>query len=549
MNQALIIGVNDYYEDSGLTKLKYAEKDAHQLASLLTNEFKYEVTPLLGKQATRIKIMKEFEKLSKSRNGKNFLFFFAGHGQVIDDEFYLHPINGKLNSDIYSFRLNRLLDYFEKKISHRNIIGIIDACHKSMSTIERGENGLTKSATIDVANRIQLGQNNDEKLIKILYGCGINQASYEDDKLRNGVLSHFLIKNIKEYGHERSFDEIAKELGEEVPNYVSTRFNAKQSPVLFTPLTKRETWITDSYKEPVNKIIKKNPAIKVFDKTPIQEEVKPQPMVEKQIDFVKEKETKSKKKEDFFLDKQQTQKIQYLSATERKSIYKSLQLKLVKVEGGHFLMGCDSATILEKPIHKVNVNSFYMSAVPVTNYQYAVFRENLLIDKMNGKVNEEKYKPINNINWQESFIFCNWLSKLTGKKFRLPTEAEWEFAANGGNKSKHLRFSGSNNLSEVGWFIRNSNRSVMNVGQKIPNELGLYDMCGNVNEWCVDWFADDYYIYSDADNPLGPENGFEKVVRGGSSNYNEYNCRTTNRKSLHPNMKSFYCGFRIVMEL
>ncbi len=549
MNNAILVGVNDYYEDSGLNKLKYAEKDAHQLGQLLKRKFDYQVTTLIGKQATRIKIMKEFEKLSKSQDGENFVFFFAGHGQVIDDEFYLHPINGRLDSDIYSFRMNRLLDYFEKSLPHQNIIGIIDACHKSMSTIERGENGLEKNATKEVAFRVQQDQDSDEKLIKVLYGCGLNQASYEDDKLRNGVLSHFLIRNLEEFGNTRSFDDIAKEIGEEVPSYVSTRFNAKQSPILFTPLTKKETWLKEGHREEVRKIVKKKTGIKIYENSA--------PEIQKKVETVTEVETKKEpivekvekeRADDFFLDKTHLSKIKLYSIDDRKEIYKSLGLKLVKIEGGEFSMGSDSGLMFEKPVHPVRVNDIFMSVFPITFKQFNIFKSSLTLSKNGEEKRQTENEPVTKVNWQESVMFCNWLSKITGKKFRLPTEAEWEFAAIGGIKSKNFRFSGGSNLSDVGWFIRNSNRQVMEVGQKIPNELGLYDMCGNINEWCSDWFADDHYFYAEVDNPKGPADGFEKVVRGGSANYNEYNCRPTNRKSLHPNLKSNYCGFRIAME-
>lgn len=152
---AIVVGVNGYKEESGLNTLKYAESDAEQFGNVLEDNFGYNVSLLTGENASRENIMSEFVKLGNIYNGDKFIFFFAGHGQTLGEEYYLHPINAQLDSDIFSIRMNRLLDYFESGLSHREIIGIVDACHKEMNTNERGDVQLDSVATRDVARRIQ----------------------------------------------------------------------------------------------------------------------------------------------------------------------------------------------------------------------------------------------------------------------------------------------------------------------------------------------------------------------------------------------------------
>ena len=242
-NNAIVVGVNNYDESSGLNKLKFAESDAKQLAEVLDANFGYDVKLFTGDMATRENIFSELAKIGKSKQGDKFFFFFAGHGQSLHGEYFLHPINAEIDNDIFSLPVNRLLDYFENNLPHKEIVSIIDACHRNMSLNERGDYLLESAATMDLSRRIQHEQNPHDKLIKALYGCGYQQASYEDDKLKHGVLTHFLIEKLKEKGNDCSFDEIAKELGEDVPDYVYKRFGQKQHPVFFSPLTKKETWL------------------------------------------------------------------------------------------------------------------------------------------------------------------------------------------------------------------------------------------------------------------------------------------------------------------
>ena len=208
---------------------------------------------------------------------------------------------------------------------------------------------------------------------------------------------------------------------------------------------------------------------------------------------------------------------------------------MVFVEGGTFQMGSNSESD-EKPIHTVTVSSFYMDKTEVTQAEYR---------KVMGK-NPSHFSgcddcPVENVSWHDA----NEYAKKVGK--RLPTEAEWEYAARGGNKSKGYRYSGSNGIDAVGWYYDNSGGKTHPVAQKQPNELGLYDMSGNVWEWCSDWYSDSYYRSSPKNDPQGPNSGSRRVLRGGCFGCSVNVCRVAYRSRSYPGNREVSCGFRLVL--
>ena len=226
----------------------------------------------------------------------------------------------------------------------------------------------------------------------------------------------------------------------------------------------------------------------------------------------------------------------------------SCRSKMVKVEGGTFTMGAtaeqeDDAADGESPIHKVTLSDYYIGQTEVTQALWTAVMGS----------NPSKFKgdnlPVEGVSWVHCQFFIEKLNnlfsnKLGGMRFALPTEAQWEFAARGGNKSKGYKYAGSNNISAVAWYEGNSNYMTHPVAQKQPNELGLYDMSGNVLEWCQDWF-DDYS--SDAQtNPQGPASGTYRVMRGGSWFGVAEECRVSKRFSTPQNL-SVFTGFRLCL--
>jgi sulfatase modifying factor 1 len=254
------------------------------------------------------------------------------------------------------------------------------------------------------------------------------------------------------------------------------------------------------------------------------------------------------------------------------SFKSNLPFSMVKVEGGNFFMGSDdsdgSADIDEQKKHEVFVNSFEISKFEVTVWEWKQFVKAKKI-KMpkEPKWGWKDKLPINNITWEEAISYCNWLSKKEGltqvytktgpfyycnfsaNGYRLPTEAEWEYAAKGGKLSKGYKYSGSNTLDDVAWHKANSQGMPHIVGSKLQNELGLHDMSGNVWEWCWDWYNKDYYKIENNNNPKGPENGEKKSVRGGSWDSQPNYSRPANRISTKLEKTHEFYGFRIAKSI
>ncbi|MEZ4888107.1 MAG: SUMF1/EgtB/PvdO family nonheme iron enzyme [Chitinophagales bacterium] len=220
-----------------------------------------------------------------------------------------------------------------------------------------------------------------------------------------------------------------------------------------------------------------------------------------------------------------------------------LGLEMVFVEGGSFDMGSNKMD-REKPIHKVTVPSFSMAQYPVTQKQWtAVMGDNPSHFKGENL-------PVENVSWEDAQKFIEKLNQKTGKKFRLPTEAEWEFAARGGNKSKGYEYAGSNKLEEVGWFDKNSKQQTQEVGLLKPNELDIYDMSGNVWEWCEDDYHENYDNAPDDGSAwIDESRNSSRVLRGGGWSFNSVYCRVAYRDRNSPYSRYSSFGFRLAYSL
>ena len=221
-----------------------------------------------------------------------------------------------------------------------------------------------------------------------------------------------------------------------------------------------------------------------------------------------------------------------------------IKYNMVRVEGCTFRMGatseqdCDAYDI-EEPVHSVTLSSYYIGKTEVTQALWKAVMGS----------NPSKFKgenlPVENVSWDDCQVFVRKLNSLTGQNFRLPTEAEWEFACRGGNNSLGYKYSGSDNIDNVAWFDCNSGRKTHFVATKSPNELGIYDMSGNVWEWCSDWY--DKYSSGAQANPKGPESGSCRVFRGGGwGSYAGY-CRSSNRGYNTPTHRHDRLGLRLAL--
>ncbi|MBR1712097.1 MAG: SUMF1/EgtB/PvdO family nonheme iron enzyme [Alloprevotella sp.] len=235
---------------------------------------------------------------------------------------------------------------------------------------------------------------------------------------------------------------------------------------------------------------------------------------------------------------------------------KGVSFKMVAVPAGTFMMGASKAEdpeayatskegpTREAPVHQVTLSAYSIGQTTVTQELWqAVMGTNPAKFKGAGR-------PVENVSWNECQTFVKRLSSLTGKKFRLPTEAEWEYAARGADKSNGTHYAGSDDIEAVAWYFDNCEDTSRPrpVAQKQPNELGLYDMSGNLWEWCSDWYGD--YTTAALTNPTGAafSSNSNKVMRGGSWRNPYRSCRVTTREICTPDIKANHIGLRLVLQ-
>lgn len=253
---------------------------------------------------------------------------------------------------------------------------------------------------------------------------------------------------------------------------------------------------------------------------------------------------------------------------------------MVLVKGGTFTMGCTSEQGRdchnhESPAHQVSLSDFYLSKYEVTVQEFKAFIEatkyrtdaekegyseiwgtNSFWERKSGvdwrcdikgnlRSGREDSHPVIHVSWNDAVAYCDWLTQNSEKKFRLPTEAEWEYAARGGSLSQKFKYAGSNNLDEVAWYDKNSGDKTHPVGLKKANELGLYDMSGNAWEWCQDRHG--YYPNSTQTNPTGSTLGEDRIYRGGAWLFDSLNCRVSWRSYSSPIYHSYFMGFRLAL--
>lgn len=221
-----------------------------------------------------------------------------------------------------------------------------------------------------------------------------------------------------------------------------------------------------------------------------------------------------------------------------------INMKMIWVEGGDFLMGCTSeqggeCDDDEKNVRRVKVDGFYIGMLEVTQSQWEKVVGTNPCNMRSADL------PVFSVSWYDAMEFCRLLSNQTGKTYTLPTEAQWEYAARGGNKPDGTKYAGSNMIDVVAWYGDNSGKRPHPCGTKRANLLGIYDMSGNVWEWCKDWYSSSY-ISSDTINPTGPSSEFRRVFRGGGWYNPADHCRIASRGCNDPEGDYGHLGFRVV---
>ena len=235
-------------------------------------------------------------------------------------------------------------------------------------------------------------------------------------------------------------------------------------------------------------------------------------------------------------------------------VSKILEPSCVPIPEGYFKMGCETGRDDERPVHRVWADAFEMAIFQVRNRDWAAFMEAAAqaapAEWRNADFNHPD-QPVVAINWGDAEQYCSWLSQVSGRNYRLPTEAEWEKAAKGGRENPLYAW-GDDPPQDHDEYIRRWSGNVsgpLPVGQGAPNPFGLYDICENVHEWCSDWYSPDYYASSPERNPTGPPSGARRASRGGAWRHHIKVSRCAARSSIPPAFEYADYGFRVVRDV
>ncbi|WP_417385389.1 SUMF1/EgtB/PvdO family nonheme iron enzyme [Gimesia sp.] len=558
-NYAFLVGVKNYGQRSGLNALQYTENDVEELASLLHAKGYHQknITVLTqtrslkepGLSPTRENILRELDLILKGLNpDDSVLLAFAGHGVKFKTgkDSYFCPIDTEIKERKHLISYATIYDKLKAcPASHKLLLS--DACRndplsntgRSIPSVTRPEPNIPPGSTV------------------ALFACQAGQEAQEDQDLKHGVFFHYVLDGLRGAADRRGNDSTGNSNGtveltelvaytqQHVKDHVRGKFRTSQIPELQTHVTNIQ------------------------------------------------------------------QLIRYPVLSLRKSITNSIGMQLAEIPAGEFLMGsgksaAEIARLFESkaenfadehPQHRVKITkSFQMGVFEVTVGQFRQFVEatgyqteaekdgeggygwNETTEKFEGRDPKYNWKntgfkqtdehPVVNVTWNDAVAFCKWLSRQEGKSYRLPTEAEWEYACRGGTTSLYQTGDDPNGLAVIGntadqtakdrWTnyqtfdylsVRDNYVFSSPVGSFRSNAFGLYDMHGNVWEWCQDWYGEDYYGKSPITDPSGPSSGSSRVLRGGSWSFNPQYDRSANRYRCSPDYCHNNFGFRVVCEL
>jgi formylglycine-generating enzyme required for sulfatase activity len=428
-------------------------------------------------------------RLSADRNSYG-LFFYAGHGVQSNGENYLIPVDANIPSENYlrnrTMSVQTMLDDLNDAGNELNIL-VLDACRDNPFGWNRGgSRGLSL-----------IGRQPADSIIVYATSAG---SVANDGTGRNGLFTTHLLNNLKTPGIT------VRDLFDKTGADVSQASDRKQIPAIYAQYFSA-AYLGSPPQPAPGPAPGSAPAVVVPPAAPPEQ--------------------------------------------------RQVSPGMVFVEGGTFPMGRDDGRSNEQPVHRVTVGGFHMGMYEVTQKEWTAVMGTNPSDWKGDTL------PVENVSWLEAVEFCNKLSVKEGltpcyrgsgnaitcdwnaNGYRLPTEAEWEFAARGGTRDFiTYDYSGGNNVDAVGWYNRNSGGKTHPVGTKAPNSLGLYDMSGNVGEWCWDWRGN--YAGGTQVDPRGPAGGTTRVVRGGAWNYGNYDLRSADRGIITLSDRSNFIGFRVV---
>jgi formylglycine-generating enzyme len=502
---ALVIGIKDYKRKEA--QLTNPVNDANDVAEAL-EELGFTVIKKNNLSRTEfLEVVDDFG--AKLPNYQAGLFYYSGHGLQFAGVNYLVPTDANMSSEPqiehHCVPLGRVLSAMEGAQTKTNLV-FLDACRdnpfkKSWASRGSGITGFTNP-------------NNPPGTSVVFATSAGSTASDNNPNEKNGLFTGELLKFIKSPNLPLS------QILYKTKASVFEKSNQMQMPEEYNKL------FGDFY------FIKSTQKIEVLDNS-------------SNNNIVDNKKT-------------EVSNDNYTPTSTNINTSKSIYL-----QGNTFKMGLRGQSMDEKPVHDVKLDNFWVSKFEVTVAEWKEYCN--ATKKVMPRLPDwgwQDNEPIVGISWYDAIDYCNWLSSKsslapcyrksgnevewikTANGYRLPTEAEWEFAARGGKLTKNFTYSGSEDPKSTGWYNENSDNKPHKVGTKIPNEMGVFDMSGNVREWCWDWYDETYYRFSPKENPSGPESGRTKVSRGGSWLTNDIS--VTIRISNTPDVNPLDCGIRIV---
>jgi len=554
---ALIIG-NAAYDGNAL---RNPVNDAADLSAVLRN-LGFQVT--LKQDVNQRQMEEAVNQFSgQVKSGDIALFFYSGHGSQVNGENYLIPVKETIASEAdckyKAVNANWVVEKLER--ARLNII-ILDACRDNpFRGVRSGNKGMAAMSAKPGGTYI-------------VFATATGQTA-ADGQERNSPFTASLLKNltlpdtkIEDIIKQVTLDVMQKTSNQQVPwisgNLIedfyfissgvqkkSSENQPRQENVLIRENHLNEANRTNGEKKSKVEVetIELTGALQitcnlsgdvyldddlVCSISPGEKKILRNIKIGDHILKIKTKNTENTKSIQVALDQTMPVHFEFLD----------FESNLVFVEGGTFQMGSNDGGSDEKPVHTVTVSSFYMGKYEVTQKEW------MAIMGSNPSNWKGDNLPVENVSWNDVQEFIRRLNEKTGGNYRLPTEAEWEYAARGGavgaRRAVPFKYAGSDIADAVAWYSGNSGNKTHSVGQNQPNELGIYDMSGNVWEWCQDWYSDSYYSGSPGNNPQGPVSGTYRVLRGGSWDYSEGVLRSANRDGGKPGGRNFSLGFRCV---
>ena len=573
-NWAIAIGINNY---SNLRHLKYAEADAKAMGDWCKQEAKFEQVFLFTKDSPDIPakpssiptnptyghvrrfLRAQFEK-PLLRPEDNLWFFFAGHGKREQERDYLmlsdsDPGDVEYTAISIDYIIQRL-----RKSGAGNVILFLDACRDESRSGE--------------------GIKGEYKGVVTFYSCSPDQRAYEIDQYHHGSFTYALLEGLKIQGEGNcaTVERLEQYLRNRVPQITHQYYQEKQNPYAsaepatklhlillpdYATLTDINTLKNDAFQAEVQKdwLLAKQlwyrvnvaargsdwQAIEAFSRISQRQEQLPNTSSPKSTSMAE-----TARSSNFSSLSSTGEGVQTQAQFFTEDLGNDIKLEMIAIPGGKFLMGTEDQEIArlckkydtewfenEKPQHEVIVSSFFMGKYPITQAQY----QQVMGDNPSSFQGDDR--PVECVFWDDTVEFCQKLSKQTGTEYRLPTEAEWEYACRAGTSTKYYFGNDEDELKKYAWYSENSSETHP-VGEKQPNQWGLYDLHGNVWEWCQDDWHDNYQGAPTDGSARVSVTGGKGVLRGGSWDDLPIFCRSAIRDRDIRYYRILLIGFRVV---